>query len=66
MDHQRILNSIKFCDKFYKRTKLTDPDSTKYQTLHEKFKAYNSILQRNINQANELAARKSLRGIPHI
>ena len=46
-----LLNSIKFRDKLYKKTRLTHPDSRKYQTLHENLKALNSILQRNINQA---------------
>ena len=44
-----ILNSIKFRDKLYKKTRLTDPGSIKYETLHENLKAFNSILQRNIN-----------------
>ena len=46
-----ILNSIKFRDKLYKKTRLTDPDSKKYQTLHENLKSFYSRLQRNINQA---------------
>ena len=46
-----ILNSIKFRDKLYKNTRLTDPDSIKYQTLHENLKSFYSRLQRNINQA---------------
>ena len=48
-----ILNSIKFRDKLYKKTRLTDPGSIKYETLHENLKAFNSILQRNINQAKK-------------
>ena len=37
----------------YKKTRLTDPDSIKYETLHENLKAFNSILQRNIKQAKK-------------
>ena len=48
-----ILNSIKFRDKLYKKTRLTDPSVIKYETLHENIKAFNSILQRNINQAKK-------------
>ena len=48
-----ILNSIKFRDKLYKKTRLTDLGSIKYETLHENLKAFNSILQRNINQAKK-------------
>ena len=45
-----IWHSITFRDKLYKRVRLTDPDSIKYQILHERLTAYNLILQRNINQ----------------
>ena len=48
-----IINSIKFRDKIYKRLRLTNCDSSMYETLEKNLKNYNCILQRNINAAKK-------------
>ena len=38
----------------YKRSKITDPDSEMHIILEKHLQDYNSILQRNINEAKKM------------
>ena len=48
---QGLLKSIKFRDNLYKRLKLTNPNSTNYNTININLKTYNGILKRSIRTA---------------
>ena len=48
---QGLLKSIKFRDNLYKRLKLTNPNSTNYNTININLKTYNGIFKRSIRTA---------------
>ena len=48
---QGLLKSNKFRDNLYKRLKLTNPNSTNYNTININLKTYNGILKRSIRTA---------------
>ena len=51
---QGLLKSIKYRDKLYKQTLLTNPDLPEYQMLKINLKTYNGILKRSLRMAKQI------------